>query len=255
MKIVHRDVKPANLLLQGENPMLKLCDFGLAARVKPRQLLQESCGALGFRAPEHLLCETPFSQGGYSCENDIWSAGLNMYMMVTGEFPFLSSTGEFDQAAALKGLRPSLANQNHAAKFLGKDEALEFCCSLVSHINSRPSAYAAMKKCKATFGHLWITRLQKAHDSLRERTSKKLEQYLKALAANPGMSLVDLAKKEKVRTDNATWRHAVQFHKQSLKNSNESGKRGRLVIDGEERLVIVKKGRLDIHDLIEQGLL
>mmetsp|Transcript_3907 Transcript_3907/g.2891 ORF Transcript_3907/g.2891 Transcript_3907/m.2891 type:complete len:235 (-) Transcript_3907:477-1181(-) len=80
--IVHRDLKPENLLFQNENiDSLKIVDFGLSASTK-NGLLDMRCGSPGYVAPEILNDE------GYGTQVDIFSAGIILYILLTGKFVF-----------------------------------------------------------------------------------------------------------------------------------------------------------------------
>jgi len=79
--ICHRDLKPENFLLTKDRT-LKICDFGLAS-VMAKDHLHTRCGTANYASPELL-------KGlGYDGKlADIWSAGVNLYVMVTGSLPF-----------------------------------------------------------------------------------------------------------------------------------------------------------------------
>ena len=83
-KVIHRDLKPSNLLLDDKNE-LKIGDFELATQLttdKERRF--EKCGTPPYMAPE--IFEN--NGKGYSFEVDIWSVGIIMYQLLTGNLPF-----------------------------------------------------------------------------------------------------------------------------------------------------------------------
>ncbi|NWV94820.1 CDK15 kinase, partial [Machaerirhynchus nigripectus] len=90
--ILHRDLKPQNLLISclGE---LKLADFGLArAQSIPRQTYSSEVVTLWYRPPDVLLGAT-----GYSSDIDIWSAGCIFVEMIQGQPIFAATSGTHEQ--------------------------------------------------------------------------------------------------------------------------------------------------------------
>jgi len=92
-RVVHRDVKPSNIMIGTQNPrQVKLLDFGVAKLLTgaPGQSGQSSVnqqvGTPLFMAPEQILC------GPIDPRTDIYALGAVFYTMVTGRPPFLASS-------------------------------------------------------------------------------------------------------------------------------------------------------------------
>jgi len=84
--IIHRDLKPDNVLLapSSPHPQVKISDFGLAKRLRGEYGLASTfCGTREYVAPEVLSCDG----GGYSAAVDLWSAGVILYMLLSGAPP------------------------------------------------------------------------------------------------------------------------------------------------------------------------
>lgn len=89
--IVHRDIKPQNIIVS-KNGNLKVTDFGIAKAATSNTIASTAMGSVHYISPEQ-------ARGGYSDEkSDIYSLGITMYEMVTGRVPF---EGENNVAVAL----------------------------------------------------------------------------------------------------------------------------------------------------------
>jgi eukaryotic-like serine/threonine-protein kinase len=82
-KIIHRDIKPANMMLTNKG-IVKLMDFGIARSGNDRSLTTTgtTLGSLNYMPPEQVKDE------GIDARSDIYSLGVSLYEMVTGELPF-----------------------------------------------------------------------------------------------------------------------------------------------------------------------
>ncbi|XP_076038662.1 serine/threonine-protein kinase Chk1-like [Oratosquilla oratoria] len=91
-RVTHRDLKPENLFLT-KNEELKIGDFGLAAEFDKAKFLWAVCGTPGYVAPEVF-------SGKYRGEPaDIWSCGIILFQLLTGETPWEDSTTRYPKFA------------------------------------------------------------------------------------------------------------------------------------------------------------
>jgi len=107
--VVHRDVKPANVMLTED--AVKIVDFGLATLAGGLQLTQAGSpvGTVGYMAPEQLrgLAATP--------QSDVWAVGVMLYEMLRGHPPFQGAYAEavsyairHETPPALREARPEI---------------------------------------------------------------------------------------------------------------------------------------------------
>ena len=93
--ICHRDLKPDNILSSKNGETLKIIDFNISKKFdfnskfdfssKQNMVMFEPVGNLGFASPEMLV-----GYSNYTEQVDLWSAGVLLYFMLCGDFPYFN---------------------------------------------------------------------------------------------------------------------------------------------------------------------
>jgi calcium-dependent protein kinase len=140
--IVHRDMKPENILFDelGSEQNVKLVDFGEATHLDASGLVEGVCGTSYYIAPEVL-------SGAYNELCDVWSCGVIMYILLSGKVPFNGENDEEIIARVRTGVYsltiPEFANVS--------EEAIDLIKRMISPAETRISAKAALQ-------HPWMKR-------------------------------------------------------------------------------------------------
>lgn len=108
MGIMHRDVKPHNVIIDHENHKLRLIDWGLAEFYHPGQEYNVRVASRYFKGPE-LLVEYQM----YDYSLDMWSLGCMLAALIFKKEPFFHGHDNYDQLVRI-------------AKVLGTDELFEY---------------------------------------------------------------------------------------------------------------------------------
>ena len=108
MGIMHRDVKPHNVMIDHENRRLRLIDWGLAEFYHPGQEYNVRVASRYFKGPELLV---DYQMYDYSL--DMWSLGCMLASMIFRKEPFFHGHDNYDQLVRI-------------AKVLGTEELYEY---------------------------------------------------------------------------------------------------------------------------------
>ncbi|MFC4036209.1 serine/threonine-protein kinase [Streptomyces polygonati] len=89
--VVHRDMKPSNLIVRNDTDALVLCDFGIGKSISPATIDHVSTtgkfsGTFDYASPEQIRGSFPIDQ-----RSDLYASGCVLYEMITGRPPFLGT--------------------------------------------------------------------------------------------------------------------------------------------------------------------
>ena len=145
--IVHRDIKPDNILFANKNDYstLKLIDFGLATYSDKDT---HTVGTPYYMSPEMI-------DGSFCPESDIWSVGVIVYLMLTGIYPFDIKDGE----DLFEKIKKNEINLEPLEESKASQEAKDFIQKcLIKDSNKRMNTNQALK-------HAWIKKFHLKKDS------------------------------------------------------------------------------------------
>ncbi|KAF9569577.1 hypothetical protein EC968_002474 [Mortierella alpina] len=157
--IIHRDIKAANILLTDKG-RVQLCDFGVAGQVTMNSLKRNSfVGTPYWMAPEVI------KEGQtYDCKADIWSFGITVYEIATGNPPF-ANENPVRAVSLIPMSRPAQLEGDWSPTM---KEFVALC--LHEEPNERPSAEDLLKT-------KWIKNTSKSSPTILKELVARYEQY------------------------------------------------------------------------------
>uniref|UniRef100_A0A7S3NBH0 Calcium-dependent protein kinase 1 n=1 Tax=Euplotes harpa TaxID=151035 RepID=A0A7S3NBH0_9SPIT len=190
--IVHRDLKPENMLLEQDKDLekLKIVDFGTSLTFDPDRALDEKLGTAYYIAPEVI-------KKSYNEKCDLWSCGVIMYILLSGEPPF--NDPKADNEAIMKKVEKGKYDLTKGVWKTVSKEAKDLIKKLLTYApEDRISAEEALK-------HPWIKDCKVEVDSdatnnaLGNLKTFRSDQKLKVAAASYiGSQLISKSEKERL---------------------------------------------------------
>ncbi|XP_044759861.1 dual specificity mitogen-activated protein kinase kinase 6 [Coccinella septempunctata] len=94
LKVIHRDVKPSNILINRQGDV-KMCDFGISGYLVDSVAKTIDAGCKPYMAPERIDPQGDPSK--YDIRSDVWSLGISLIELSTGQFPYPKWGTPFEQ--------------------------------------------------------------------------------------------------------------------------------------------------------------
>ncbi|KAK9758128.1 hypothetical protein RND81_01G209100 [Saponaria officinalis] len=199
--LIHRDLKPQNLLLSSKEatPMLKIGDFGFARYLTSQGLAETLCGSPLYMAPEIIQNQK------YDAKADLWSVGAILYQLVIGRPPF-NGNSQFQLFQNV--LRSTELRFPEGALLVLNPDCVELCRSL---LRQNPVERLTFEEF---FNHKFLT-------NTRVGKSSSLISRDAAVALTDGqMPRLQQKDKQKAADESVKYRSSIDDEQREFKNDS-----------------------------------
>jgi calcium-dependent protein kinase len=159
--LVHRDIKPQNILfsIPGDYKTLKIIDFGLSTSETNKQ--KQRVGSPYYMAPEII-------NGKFSSKTDVWSVGVILFVMLTGVYPF--------EAKSQEEIFMKIQNDDYNKKVLDNKNCSSEVKDLLDHFLKKHEKERI--DCLAALNHPWFKKLEiKTDAALNSQILENLKNF------------------------------------------------------------------------------
>ena len=175
--IIHRDIKPQNVLIL-EDGRVKITDFGIAMALNNHELTQTNSvmGSVHYLPPEQA------SGSGSTIKSDIYSLGILMYELLTGKVPFKGDNAVEIAIKHMKEAIPSVCKFNSAIPQSVENIILRACAkNPKNRYDSVADMYEDLKTCldETKINEERVVYKHKEHDVEENKKANKSEQKKK----------------------------------------------------------------------------
>lgn len=161
--IIHRDIKPRNILLTNNRTILKIADFGFAKKKFSEHSLYDTiCGSPLYMAPEIIRNDH------YNNQTDLWSIGMILYEMLYGVHPFHKCKTMSELQDILKNVELEIPPKNCNNNRDVSEECLSFLKKLLQKDVSNRMTWDEF------FNHPWINKYQYISTKINNNYEKQI---------------------------------------------------------------------------------